>query len=130
MRNLTIKPSLIDAAKVAAADDYEYLRDFVHPLPGWLVDYAAIRILDLLAWQEQNATRGPLFEIGIYHGRSLALTHAQPYGPKSGSSHLILFNSFRSRPRKRGSPPSPIPKASSGCRPHQPYVRAVNFCRS
>ncbi|MGH6845756.1 MAG: class I SAM-dependent methyltransferase, partial [Methylocella sp.] len=60
-------------AKVAAADDYEYLRDFVHPLPGWLVDYAAIRILDLLAWQEQNATRGPLLEIGIYHGRSLAL---------------------------------------------------------
>jgi hypothetical protein len=72
--NLTIKPSLVDAAKVAAADDYEYLRAFVHPLPGWLVDYAAIRILDLLAWQEQNAIHGPLFEIGVYHGRSLGLT--------------------------------------------------------
>jgi hypothetical protein len=68
-----IKPSLIDATKVAAADDYEYLRAFVHPLPGWLIDYAAIRILDLLAWQEQNAMHGPLFEIGVYHGRSLAL---------------------------------------------------------
>src|ERR1700730_7384251 len=72
--NLTIKPSLVDAAKVAAADDYEYLRGFVHPLPAWLVDYAAIRILELLAWQEQNAIRGPLFEIGVYHGRSLGLT--------------------------------------------------------
>ena len=71
---MMIKPSLVDAAKVEATDNYEYLRDFVHPLPGWLVDYAAIRILDLLAWQEQNATRGPLFEIGIYYGRSLALT--------------------------------------------------------
>jgi hypothetical protein len=67
------RPSLINAAKVAAADDYEYLRAFVHPLPGWLIDYAAIRILDLLAWQEENAIQGPLFEIGIYHGRSLAL---------------------------------------------------------
>src|ERR1700736_5895751 len=71
--DLMVKPSLIDAAKVAGSDDYEYLRAFVHPLPGWLIDYAAIRILDLLAWQEQNAMHGPLFEIGVYHGRSLAL---------------------------------------------------------
>jgi hypothetical protein len=70
---LTIRPSLINAAKVADTDNYAYLRDFVHPLPGWLIDYAAIRILDLLAWQEQNAILGPLFEIGIYQGRSLAL---------------------------------------------------------
>ena len=68
-----VKPSLIDAAKVARSDDYEYLRNFVHPLPGWLKDYAAIRILDLLNWRERNAIRGPLLEIGVYHGRSLAL---------------------------------------------------------
>ena len=49
--DLMIKPSLVDAVKVAGTDDYEYLRNFVHPLPGWLIDYAALRILDLLKWQ-------------------------------------------------------------------------------
>jgi hypothetical protein len=98
MRNLTIKPSLIDAAKVAAADDYEYLRDFVHPLPGWLVDYAAIRILDLLAGRSKMRSMGRCSRSAFTMDAGLASRFAPPYEPKSRLSHSVLFNSFRSRP--------------------------------
>jgi hypothetical protein len=90
-----VKPSLIDAAKVALSDDYEYLRNFVHPLPGWLKDYAAIRILDLLNWQERNAIRGRCLRSAFTMGAVLPLRFAPPYRPKSGLSHSILFNTFR-----------------------------------
>jgi len=64
---------------------YEYLRDFVHPSSR-----VALTMLRFgywaFGWQEQTTIFGPLFEIGIYHGRSLASRLLSPYGPKSGLS--------------------------------------------
>jgi hypothetical protein len=68
-----VKASHKDPTLVAAADNYKYLHDYVRPIPGWLNDYAAIRTMDLLTWQEQNGVHRPLFEIGVYLGRHLAL---------------------------------------------------------
>lgn len=68
-----IKPSVSGATKVADVDDATFLRDYVQRIPGWLDDYAALRTMNLLHWQERNGIGGPLFEIGVYWGRYLAL---------------------------------------------------------
>lgn len=52
---------------------YDFLQNTVHRLEGWLEDYAALRSLDLLWWQEQKGVRGPLVEIGVFRGRYFSL---------------------------------------------------------
>jgi hypothetical protein len=51
------------------ADDRSFVRELVATIPGWLEDYAALRSMDLLAFQEQARVTGPLLEIGVFLGR-------------------------------------------------------------
>ncbi len=57
---------------------YEYFNDFVAPIPGWLHQGAAIRTMDMLAFQERSGTTGSLVEIGIDCGKyfSILMRHA------------------------------------------------------
>jgi len=42
-------------------------------VPGWLSDQAALLTLELLRWQSGRGVRGPVYEIGVYAGRYLAV---------------------------------------------------------
>src|ERR1700722_12160094 len=50
------------------AERYEYW-DIISQIHGWLNQGAAIRTMDILEFQESNAIRGPLLEIGVYKGK-------------------------------------------------------------
>lgn len=52
---------------------YEFLRMQVHKVKGWLNDYAAIRTIELLDWQETEKIAGPLLEIGVFSGRYFSI---------------------------------------------------------
>ena len=58
---------LIDKSK------YEFLREQVHKVKGWLNDYAAIRTIELLDWQEARGMSGPVLEIGVFAGRYFSI---------------------------------------------------------
>ena len=66
-------PSTIAGRRVIDLDDYAFLREYVHNVPGWLEDYAALRTMDLLALQEREHVTGSLLEIGVFHGRYFSL---------------------------------------------------------
>jgi hypothetical protein len=66
-------PSVTEGRRLLEVDDYTFLEEYVHTLPGWLEDYAAIRTMDLLAFQERENITGSLFEIGVFHARYFAL---------------------------------------------------------
>jgi len=61
------KDRLIDKPK------YEFLREQVHKVKGWLNDYAAIRTIELLDWQEARGMSGPVLEIGVFAGRYFSI---------------------------------------------------------
>lgn len=50
-------------------DKRAYFRDVVDPIPGWLVEEAAIRTLELLEYQHLKRIKGSLLEIGVYGGK-------------------------------------------------------------
>jgi hypothetical protein len=52
---------------------YEFLREQVHKVKGWLNDYAAIRTIELLDWQETRGMSGPVLEIGVFAGRYFSI---------------------------------------------------------
>jgi Methyltransferase domain len=66
-------PSVTEGRRLIDLGDYDFLAQFVHGVPGWLEDYAAIRTMDLLAYQEREGITGSLLEIGVFHGRYFAL---------------------------------------------------------
>jgi hypothetical protein len=43
--------------------------EIISEIDGWLSRGAAIRTMDILGFQELNAIRGPLLEIGVFKGR-------------------------------------------------------------
>jgi hypothetical protein len=53
--------------------DRLFLDQITDRIPGWLNDGAALRTIDLLRWQTERGLRGPVFEIGVYAGRYLAV---------------------------------------------------------
>lgn len=53
--------------------EYTFLKVIVQPIPGWLEDYAALRTMDLLAWQNLSGNSGPLLEIGVFAGKYLSI---------------------------------------------------------
>jgi hypothetical protein len=72
---------MIDAA-ARETEMYQFLEGEVKRIPGWLEDYAAIRTMELLDWQNLMGIRGPLLEIGVFAGRhfSVMLRAAAPQG--------------------------------------------------
>jgi len=52
---------------------YDFLREQVHKVKGWLNDYAAIRTIELLDWQESQGMSGPVLEIGVFSGRYFSI---------------------------------------------------------
>jgi hypothetical protein len=54
-------------------EKYDFLHEQVHQVPGWLFDYAAIRTIDLLDWQESSGISGSLLEIGVFAGRYFSI---------------------------------------------------------
>jgi hypothetical protein len=61
--------------------DRAFIARVIHKIPGWLSDYTALRIMELMRWQTNAGIRGAAFEIGVYAGRCFAVllreaTHA------------------------------------------------------
>lgn len=54
-------------------DGYAFIERHTKNIPGWLEDYAAIRTLQLLDWQQANGVKGPVVEIGVFAGKYLSL---------------------------------------------------------
>lgn len=53
--------------------DRAFVQQFLHKIPGWLSDYTALRIMELMRWQSNVGITGPAFEIGVYAGRCFAV---------------------------------------------------------
>jgi hypothetical protein len=53
--------------------DRGFLETVVHPIPGWLDDYTALRTMDLLEFQETSGLGGSLLEIGVFAGRYFSI---------------------------------------------------------
>jgi hypothetical protein len=60
-------------------DDRIFLKEIVDVIPGWLIDYTALRTMDILRFQEQCRLDGSILEIGVFAGRyfSILLRSAQ-----------------------------------------------------
>ena len=56
-----------------STEAYGFLEEHIRRIPGWLEDYAALRTMDMLDWQESRGIKGTLFEIGVFAGRHLSL---------------------------------------------------------
>jgi Methyltransferase domain len=54
-------------------DDPRFLAAVVERIEGWLDRYAALRTIDLLQFQEAGGVRGPVYEVGLYHGKYFAV---------------------------------------------------------
>ena len=67
-----------------------YLERFA-ALPGWFTDDSAAIWDCLLAFQKQQCIKGHAFEVGVYHGKSAAMTclHLRP------EEQLVLVDPYR-----------------------------------
>ena len=54
-------------------DDNAFLINVVHNIPGWLVDYTALKTMDILKFQDRSGISGSIFEIGVFAGRYFAI---------------------------------------------------------
>jgi len=60
-------------SSVHELDDRAFLAERVQPIPGWLFDFAALRTMELLSWQDEQSITGSFLEIGVYCGRYFSL---------------------------------------------------------
>jgi hypothetical protein len=60
-------------SSVHELDDKTFLAERVQPIPGWLFDFAALRTMELLNWQDEQNITGSFLEIGVYCGRYFSL---------------------------------------------------------
>jgi predicted O-methyltransferase YrrM len=56
-----------------SSPNYQFYRNVVCRVPGWLEQGAAIRTMDMLDYQERNGITGSLLEIGVWCGRYLSI---------------------------------------------------------
>ncbi len=75
----------------ASRDTYEFYRDVVVPIPGWLHQGAAIRTIDMLEFQERSGVTGSLLEIGIYCGKYLSILMRHAARSKSVAFGIDTF---------------------------------------
>ncbi|RYG28911.1 MAG: class I SAM-dependent methyltransferase [Burkholderiales bacterium] len=54
-------------------DEYAFIEQHTKNIPGWLEDYAAVRTIQLLAWQQEQGIKGPFVEIGVFAGKYLSI---------------------------------------------------------
>lgn len=54
-------------------DDRLFMANVVDRIEGWLDRFAALRTIDLLRFQELRGIGGPVYEVGLYHGKYFAL---------------------------------------------------------
>ena len=50
-----------------------FIASVVERIEGWLDRYAALRTIDLLRSQEAGGVCGPVYEVGLYHGKYFAV---------------------------------------------------------
>lgn len=55
-----------ELVQTGTPEQYKFLKEFVQGINGWLIDYTAIRTMDLLEWQRQFPCHGPLHEISVF----------------------------------------------------------------
>jgi Methyltransferase domain len=61
-------PAIVDLR-----DDCLFLAHVVERIEGWLDRYAAKRTIELLHCQEAHGVHGPVYEVGLYHGKYFAV---------------------------------------------------------
>jgi hypothetical protein len=66
-------PDLPVSTSTLGESDRAFIAEVVHKIPGWLSDYTALRIMELMRWQTSAGIRGAAFEIGVYAGRCFAV---------------------------------------------------------
>ena len=98
-----------------------FFGEYMHHIPGCLVDYAAIRTMGILNCQEQNTIRWPLFEIGVYYWRYLSLVIWSALRLRIAGRTRYFSIRKDQHCERRGSLGSRTPKASLGCRPRRPH---------
>lgn len=59
--------------RIGTPEQYQFMKENVHRIDGWLEDYTALRTMDLLEWQFKRQCRGPLLEIGVFAGRYFSI---------------------------------------------------------
>lgn len=62
-----------ELVQTGTPEQYKFLKEIVQGINGWLIDYTAIRTMDLLEWQRQLPCHGPLLEIGVFEGRYFSI---------------------------------------------------------
>jgi Methyltransferase domain len=67
LSDFPVSSSTVDEA------DRAFIVQVIHKIPGWLSDYTAFRIMELMRWQTSAGIRGAAFEIGVYAGRCFAV---------------------------------------------------------
>jgi len=58
---------------MAYADNMQFIKSIVEPIPGFLEPFTAVTTMDLLDMQNENWVVGPTFEIGVYGGKYLSV---------------------------------------------------------
>lgn len=76
---------------VASAERYEFYRNVVCNIPGWLHQGAAIRTMDILEFQEHLPIPGALLEIGVMCGRYFSILLRSAAQTKSKVVGIDLF---------------------------------------
>jgi hypothetical protein len=86
----------MNKARARDLDKKAFLVERVQPIPGWLVDFTAMRTMDLLDWQEEQGIKGSLLEIGVFRGRyfSLLLRSAERTGARAVGIDTFQWNSI------------------------------------
>jgi hypothetical protein len=70
---------------------YDYFNEFVAPIPGWLHRGAAIRTMDMLAFQERSGVTGSLVEIGVDCGKYFSVLMRHTARTKSVALGIDTF---------------------------------------
>jgi hypothetical protein len=95
MALFSFRPKM-NKARARDLDKKAFLVERVQPIPGWLVDFTAMRTMDLLDWQEEQGIKGSLLEIGVFRGRyfSLLLRSAERTGARAVGIDTFQWNSI------------------------------------
>jgi hypothetical protein len=83
-------------ADAGGLDKRAFLIERVQQIPGWLIDFTAMRTMDLLDWQDEQAIKGSFLEIGVFRGRyfSILLRSAGKSGATAVGVDTFQWNSI------------------------------------
>jgi hypothetical protein len=86
----------MDKARAGDLDKKAFLVERVQSIPGWLIDFTAMRTMDLLDWQDEQGIKGSFLEIGVFCGRyfSVLLRSAGKTGARAVGVDTFQWNSI------------------------------------